>query len=1126
MAFFEIGVELDDEPRAVVETKESDDDRALIATASALDPTHAPHGSELLDPPLAPQRSHSFEGDSELSSALHRVDGDRDSMLDAIERELYDPSRRRAAARSFDEKAGDADLESGEVSPPPSPPTRRVSHMERVPSVASPAGATSAHALLGTLKGVFLPCLQNILGVILFLRLTWITGQAGVPLATLIVLVCATSTLLTSLSLSALATNGKVEAGGPYYICSRNLGHEFGGAVGLLYYVGETIAASMYVLGAVEAGFESFGLPRFDAHAQVVAVVAMLMLGATVAVGVKHVNRFASVFLGIVLLSICCALVGVTLFATGEYAGALAVGEDRAFGDNFGPAWERDRKTGITPTFWSLLALFYPSVTGIMAGSNRSGVLKSPTNSIPRGTVSAVVLTTLLYVGVVWVFGSVMSNETLKNEKLVVALVAWPHPLVVKLGIVMSCIGAALQSLTSAPRLLTAIAADDLLPALRPLKPTTPSAVPNRAVALTVLIAALPCLAGNLDFITPIITMFFLVMYATVNLACFVLAALRAPGFRPTWRYFSWWTALLGFVWCVGLMYVISWFMATVALALGALLVLYIRSQHAHKDWGDSLVGLRFELARDQLLALRHTSTFYHAKNWRPQLLVLLETDARANPLRPELLALAGSLKKGRGLVMAVALLRGEVAAEYEAKGEAATEVLRLHMHADRIEGFPRVIVYARDLCEAMLSTIQSSGIGAMRPNTVVVGWPASLFAQAPPKASGAQHPASALWRAWSSEDRERAERFVAVLHGAVGAKKALVVLKGGRDAMLADIDSSHALHHAHVAMQQANIAMERVHTHGTDPAAAGAETSTIDVWWVVHDGGLLLLLPHLLRQTRRFRTARMRVFAVLQPYAPLPIDDDETRRAPPPTTPGGGAPPVVGAAFAARLEAFLEQIRIEAEVIPVALDGDGSCDAADLYSDTLSARGRQSIVSQIQRRPDALSRHSNARHGVSRSPTSASRLSPTSGGFGGAPVPDAVAHRLAFDGAPSAPDEGPPPLELPPPAVQSIERRPTDDEPASPALPSPGGEKRGGFARATDSTADAITAQRLRTARALNTNMRRHSSHATLIVTNLPLMMSMSPVEFLMVVDVMTRGLEAVMLVRGSGKEVVTTYG
>ena len=70
-----------------------------------------------------------------------------------------------------------------------------------------------------------------------------------------------------------------------------------------------------------------------------------------------------------------------------------------------------------------------------------------------------------------------------------------------------------------------------------------------------------------------------------------------------------------------------------------------------------------------------------------------------------------------------------------------------------------------------------------------------------------------------------------------------------------------------------------------------------------------------------------------------------------------------------------------------------------------------------------------------------------------------------------------------------------------------------------------AVAAQRLRTARALNMNMRWYSSHATLIVTNLPLMMSMSSVDFLMCVDVMTRGLEAVMLVRGSGTEVVTTF-
>jgi len=108
--------------------------------------------------------------------------------------------------------------------------------------------------------GVYLPCMQNILGVILFLRLPFITAQAGTIQTTAIVLICVTSTFLTSLSLSAIATNGTIQAGGPYYVISRNLGVEVGGALGVLFYLGTTCAASMYVLGAVEALQTGFDL--------------------------------------------------------------------------------------------------------------------------------------------------------------------------------------------------------------------------------------------------------------------------------------------------------------------------------------------------------------------------------------------------------------------------------------------------------------------------------------------------------------------------------------------------------------------------------------------------------------------------------------------------------------------------------------------------------------------------------------------------------------------------------------------------------------------------------------------------------------------------------------------------
>ena len=122
---------------------------------------------------------------------------------------------------------------------------------------------------MGTFMGVYLPCVQNIFGVLFFIRLTWIIGTAGILQAFCVVFLCCSvvcslisalhhlinlifQTFLTSISLSAIATNGVVSGGGPYYMISRNLGPELGGAVGILFFLGTTIAASMYITGAVE----------------------------------------------------------------------------------------------------------------------------------------------------------------------------------------------------------------------------------------------------------------------------------------------------------------------------------------------------------------------------------------------------------------------------------------------------------------------------------------------------------------------------------------------------------------------------------------------------------------------------------------------------------------------------------------------------------------------------------------------------------------------------------------------------------------------------------------------------------------------------------------------------------
>lgn len=136
--------------------------------------------------------------------------------------------------------------------------------------------------------------------------------------------------------------------------------------------------------------------------------------------------------------------------------------------------------------------------------------------------------------------------------RFLTAVVAWPIPTIVYVGIILSTLGAALQSLTGAPHLLAAIANDDILPILRYFK-VADGGEPHVATLFTAFIC-LGCVAiGNLDLITPAITMFYLMCYAGVNLSCFLLDLLDAPSWRPRWKFHHWSLSLLGASICVGM---------------------------------------------------------------------------------------------------------------------------------------------------------------------------------------------------------------------------------------------------------------------------------------------------------------------------------------------------------------------------------------------------------------------------------------------------------------------------------------------------------------------------------------------------------------------------------------------
>ncbi|XP_024378755.1 cation-chloride cotransporter 1 [Physcomitrium patens] len=699
-------------------------------------------------------------------------------------------------------------------------------------------------ANLGTLMGVFIPCLQNILGIIFYIRFSWIVGIAGIWHSLVLVSVCCLCTFLTGLSLSAIATNGAMKGGGPYYLIGRALGPEVGVSIGLCFFLGNAVAGSLYVLGAVETFLDAIpaagifkqtititdtlpGAPSGSTvtdvlkttnihDLQVYSVILTVLLCLIVFGGVKIINKVAPAFLVPVLLSVALIFIGILAAPRSKDPPGVTGLRWSTLTSNWGSAFQRTNHAGIpTPdgdiywSFYSLLGLFFPAVTGIMAGSNRSASLKDTQKSIPVGTLSAIGTTTALYLVSVFMFGAVATREQLLTDRLLTATVAWPVAWVVQVGVILSTLGAALQSLTGAPRLLAAIANDDILPVLKYFK--APDGVePHLSTLATMFICSSCVVIGNLDLITPVITMFFLMCYGGVNLSCLLLELLDAPSWRPRWKYHHWSFSLVGAVLCIVIMFVISWLFTVVSLALASLLYWYVSIKGKGGDWGDGFKSAYFQLALRSLRSLGATQV--HPKNWYPIPLIfckpwgILPNDA---PCHPKLADFANCMKKkGRGMSIFMSILEGD----YKTRNEDARQAGKLlgtYIQEKKCEGVAEVIV-ARRLLDGFRGVVQTMGLANLKPNIVCMRYPET-------------------WR--DEAHREVPNNFYSIINDCSTANKAVVFVKG--------LDEW--------------------------PNEYDRQYGTIDLYWIVRDGGLMLLLSQLLRAKECFDNCKIQVFCIAE---------------------------------------------------------------------------------------------------------------------------------------------------------------------------------------------------------------------------------------------------------------------
>uniref|UniRef100_A0A3P8X5C2 Solute carrier family 12 member 5b n=1 Tax=Cynoglossus semilaevis TaxID=244447 RepID=A0A3P8X5C2_CYNSE len=683
---------------------------------------------------------------------------------------------------------------------------------------------------LGTLMGVYLPCIQNIFGVILFLRMTWMVGIGGVFGSFVIVFMCCSTTMLTAVSMSAIATNGVVPAGGSYYMISRSLGPEFGGAVGICFYLGTTFAGAMYILGCIEilliyivpqAAIFKMEEAALLNNMRVYGTVVLGFTALVVFVGVKYVNRLTLVFLACVVLSILSVYVGIIKSAVHPPDFPVCLLGNRTLVsksyDVCAKVMEIANET-VGTRLWrsfcdsdSLNATYddyftnnnvteiqgIPGVrSGVLAENLFGTYLLKGALVEKRGLVSAQSPDGATSDWSAYVLADVSSFFTLLVGIYFPSVTGQFTHTHTHTHTHFSVGGAVLvlyNNQTYRCRLtLFSLHSQVSWPA-----PTAPATS----------ICEIGIIIASLDSVAPILSMFFLMCYMFVNLACVLQTLLRTPNWRPRFRFYHWALSFLGMTLCLSLMFICSWCYAIVAVGIASCFYKYIEFCGAEKEWGDGTRGLSLSAALFALMRLEEGPP--HTKNWRPQVLVLLSVDAQQNVEEPRLLSLTNQLKAGKGLTIIGTAVQGTFLSSHT-EAQRADQSLRKLMAVEKVKGFSQVVI-SSNIRDGTSHLIQIGGLGGLKHNTVMVSWPCN-------------------WK--QPEYRQQFKNFIETVRETTVAGLALLVPKN-------------------VCSFPSNC--ERF----TD--------GYIDVWWIVHDGGMLMLLPFLLQQHKVWRKCKMRIFTVAQ---------------------------------------------------------------------------------------------------------------------------------------------------------------------------------------------------------------------------------------------------------------------
>ncbi len=569
-----------------------------------------------------------------------------------------------------------------------------------------PSGSNSAAQAtgLGTFGGVFTPSILTILGVIMYLRFGWVVGNAGLFGTLIIVTISTAITFLTALSVCAIATDKVVRAGGAYYMISRSLGIETGGAVGISLYFAQAISVALYTIGFAESVVNaridifdsSFNLQNWGLNQTYVALIITVLVGILAITSAELAIKAQYFIMAAIAISLLAFVFGSPL--PGVEAQWLSA-----------PSVE-------TPVpFWTVFAVFFPAVTGIMAGVNMSGDLKDPIKSLPIGTLAAVVTGYLIYM-ILPIFMAMRADTAslIDPDVFVMQKTAFKGlGFTMLLGVWGATLSSAIGSILGAPRVLQALARDGVLPPMFSWlgKGHGANDEPRNGTLVSLAIAIAAVCFGDLNLIAPILSMFFLTTYLVLNVSAGIEGFLQSPSFRPSFRV-HWSLSLLGAIGCLWVMFLINALATLCAAIIVSGIYIWLQRRQLETTWGDVRRGMWMALISQGIFQIEEQED---PKNWRPHILVLSGAPQNRWPL----IELADGFSHNRSLMTVSSVL---TSGSRDLKRQQNLEkTIHEYLRKRGIRALARVVT-ADDPFDGAVKLVETYGLGPLVPNTVVMG--------------------------------------------------------------------------------------------------------------------------------------------------------------------------------------------------------------------------------------------------------------------------------------------------------------------------------------------------------------------------------------------------------------------